>query len=370
MLNVNLRGDNIMDNREQAIFLAKRLIVDSIWKSANLEGLGTTFPKTEMILENYTVSNTSREEVIFIVNMKRAWDFLIENIDYSNSSALLRELNKVVGNGLYWGNGEIRKMLVAIGGTDWIPSIPDEAILYDTIDNLEKIEDIRLKALKYFCFIARTQMFIDGNKRVAQLMANKVLIDGGIGIFQIPIKGIEEFKTILIDFYETNDDSKIIEFMKKYCIRGLDGKTEEVLVVEEKVNVFKDVDSREEFVLSSSQCRIMNGVLYNLSRLLRSYGLGGKFVLFEEDEDIYLRGDGFRFKYNYSEDRYTYKWDSSLNVDFDVLKEFIVKTIKLLNSRVPFSVKRVRFSIDSEKLTCGIMRDSFVEKGSIEMDLE
>ena len=29
-------------------------------------------------------------------------------------------------------------------------------------------------------------MFIDGNKRVAQLMANKVLVENNIGIFQIP----------------------------------------------------------------------------------------------------------------------------------------------------------------------------------------
>ena len=62
-------------------------------------------------------------------------------------------------------------------------NIPDEAMLYDSINTLEKIDDIELKALKYFCFIARTQMFLDGNKRVAQLIANKVLISGGVGIF-------------------------------------------------------------------------------------------------------------------------------------------------------------------------------------------
>jgi prophage maintenance system killer protein len=36
-------------------------------------------------------------------------------------------------------------------------------------------ENIELRALKYFCYIARTQMFIDGNKRVAQLMVTKVV---------------------------------------------------------------------------------------------------------------------------------------------------------------------------------------------------
>ena len=49
----------------RAAEMANRLMVDSIWKSAVLEGLGTTFPRTEMILENIPV-NTSREEVLFI----------------------------------------------------------------------------------------------------------------------------------------------------------------------------------------------------------------------------------------------------------------------------------------------------------------
>ena len=34
-----------------------------------------------------------------------------------------------------------------------------------------------------FCFIARTQMFLDGNKRVAQLMCNKIMMEDDIGIF-------------------------------------------------------------------------------------------------------------------------------------------------------------------------------------------
>lgn len=78
-----------------------------------------------------------------------------------------------------------------------------------------------MRALKYFCYIARTQMFIDGNKRVAQLMANKVLIEHNIGIFQIPIEKLEEFKGILIEFYENGNDTKIIGFMKAYCIRRI-----------------------------------------------------------------------------------------------------------------------------------------------------
>lgn len=34
-----------------SVSLAKRQLVDSIWKSAGIEGLGTTFPNTERILD-------------------------------------------------------------------------------------------------------------------------------------------------------------------------------------------------------------------------------------------------------------------------------------------------------------------------------
>lgn len=203
---------------DTAIEMAKRLVVDSIWKSANLEGLGTTFPKTEAILAN-APTTTKTEEVLFIINMKRAWQFLLDNLDYKNCIMLLREYDKVVGELLFNNAGEIRTIPVQIGGTSWEPEMPQAGVIIDTIEEIESIQDIEIRALKYFCFIARTQMFIDGNKRVAQLMANKILINGDVGIFQIPIERLEEFKTLLISFYESGNDGEIIGFMKEHCIK-------------------------------------------------------------------------------------------------------------------------------------------------------
>lgn len=206
--------------RDTAIAMAKRLLVDSIWKSANLEGLGTTFPKTEAILAN-APTTTKTEEVLFVINMKRAWQFLLDNLDYNNCLALLREFNKIVGELLFDYAGEIRTLPVQIGGTSWEPEMPHTGIIIDDLSVIEGVQDAALRALKYFCYIARTQMFIDGNKRVAQLMANKVLIENNVGIFQIPIEKLEEFKGLLIGFYESGDDQDIIKFMQSYCIRRI-----------------------------------------------------------------------------------------------------------------------------------------------------
>lgn len=208
--------------RDTAIAMAKRLLVDSIWKSANLEGLGTTFPKTEAILAN-APTTTKTEEVLFVINMKRAWQFLLDNLKYDNCVMLLREYNKIVGELLFNYAGEIRTLPVQIGGTSWEPEMPQVGIIIDELERIEQIEDAELKALRYFCYIARSQIFIDGNKRVAQLMANKVLIQNDIGIFQVPIEKLEEFKGLLIEFYETGNEEKIIDFMKKWCIRRVNG---------------------------------------------------------------------------------------------------------------------------------------------------
>lgn len=204
--------------RYTTISITRRLIVDSIWKSANLEGLGTTFSKVEAIIRNAPTKTTS-EEVLFVLCMKHAWQFLLDNLDYPNSLSILKEFNRIVGDMMFYGNGDIRKLPVSIGGTSWTPEQPHEGVIIETIDNLNKITDPELKALKYFCFIARTQMFIDGNKRVAQLIANKILIENDIGIFQIDLEYLEEFKTLLLQFYESGNDTEIINFMKENCIK-------------------------------------------------------------------------------------------------------------------------------------------------------
>ena len=204
--------------KDTAVEMAKRMLVDSIWKSANLEGLGTTFPKTEAILVN-APTTTKTEEVLFVINMKRAWQFLLDNLEYRNCIMLLREFDKIVGELMFSYAGEIRTIPVQIGGTSWEPEMPHTGIIMDSIKEIEQIKDVELRALKYFCYIVRTQMFIDGNKRVAQLMANKVLIENNVGIFQIPIEKLEEFKGMLIEFYETGDDRKIVGFMREFCIR-------------------------------------------------------------------------------------------------------------------------------------------------------
>lgn len=200
-----------------SISLGKRQLVDSIWKSAGIEGLGTTFPNTEKILENLPVE-TKRDEVLFIVNMKNAWNFLFENIEHPNNLMFLRELNRICMKDLSFDAGNIRTLPVSIGGTSWKPEQPREGILLSELDRIDKITDKMDSALEMFCYITRTQMFLDGNKRVAQLMCNKILMENDIGILSIPYEKIGQFKELLVNFYESNNQTMLKAFLKESCM--------------------------------------------------------------------------------------------------------------------------------------------------------
>lgn len=200
-----------------SISLGKRQLVDSIWKSAGIEGLGTTFPNTEKILANLPVE-TRRDEVLFIVNMKRAWYFLFDSVECPNDLMFLRELNKICMEDIMYGAGTVRSIPVTIGGTSWIPDVPQEDLIINKLHEIDSMQDKLESALELFCFIARTQMFLDGNKRVAQLMCNKILMQYDIGIFSVPYDEIDTFKELLVSFYESNDSTELKTFFKSKCL--------------------------------------------------------------------------------------------------------------------------------------------------------
>lgn len=199
-----------------AIDLAKRSLVDSIYTSCKVEGLSTTFPDTQNILDNAPVTTTA-DVVVFTLNMRDAWRFLLDNLDYPINLMYIRELNKICGNRLIYGSGELRTSNVRIGGSSYIPQIPTQEEVIRKLNELNTTTDPVERAVKTFCYLAKAQLFIDGNKRLAQLVANKILISEGIGILQI--NDADRFKQILVDYYESTSD-RLKDFLKECIIRS------------------------------------------------------------------------------------------------------------------------------------------------------
>ena len=207
---------------EDNIFYAKRNIVDSIWKEATIEGIDITFPATKAVFEGAKIANLTQDQTTVINNLKHGWQFIFDFIDAPIDLSYVRQVHQLVSNNLVPDSGQLRNFDVHIGGTSWQPEMPDFDTAKAAIDKIANMEPGRERALKMCGYLCRSQLFSDGNKRTAQLIANKMLIADGCGILAIPREQIINFETLLLDFYETNKPDKFFSFLTKEAIYGLD----------------------------------------------------------------------------------------------------------------------------------------------------
>ena len=216
----NYIDEELSPQVEINIDFAKRHLVDTIYKQAILEGVATTFADTESIIEGGKINNMSSEDVLKIVNLKHAWEFILnKNVILSDTNfPLLCEINKFVQERFYYSAGKIRTVPVSIGGTKWTPELPIESIIKEELDDIfnKKISDID-KAIEILLYIMKKQIFIDGNKRTSIIFANHYLISKGKGIIVIPAELTDEYKDLLINYYEGKDKTKIKKFLKEKC---------------------------------------------------------------------------------------------------------------------------------------------------------
>ena len=210
--------------KEQNIFFAKRNIVDSIWRSSHIEGIDVTFPETQQIYDGGNISRLRIDEIQTINNLKHAWLYMINSIDEEENLNLLKSINSLVGSNLVDRAGNIRNYEVRIGGTNWIPELPNEEKVSKQIEEFNKIECITERAITIMCYLMRTQFFTDGNKRTAMLFANKIMIRNGKGIISIPVEKIEEFGKKLTTYYETNDMEDLKNWIYENAIEGIEFK--------------------------------------------------------------------------------------------------------------------------------------------------
>lgn len=205
---------------EENIFLAKRNIIDSIWKSAQLEGIAVTFPDTEAIYNGINVPTVKVDDIIAINNLKHAWQFTLDTLDYPFDYAYLCKLHQYIGSNLIYGAGKIRTIPVTIGGTSWKPDFPIESVIKDEIQKVLEIPNATERAITMALYGMRKQIFLDGNKRVSMLAANQIMVSNGAGILAVPVEKQPEFTRLLISYYETNKMDEVKGFLYENCIDG------------------------------------------------------------------------------------------------------------------------------------------------------
>lgn len=188
-----------------------------IYDQAILEGCATTFPDIETIIDNGKVNNMKADDVQKILNLKHAWEFILEKdvIKLPSDYYLASYIAKLVNEGFYMDGGRIRGVPVTIGGSSYIPPIPNEIDVKNELNNIltSNMDAIDI-AIELCLYVAKTQIYNDGNKRTAVIYANHYLIAHGKGLLAIPAEKVPEFKHELVMYYEGTDTKTVKDFLK------------------------------------------------------------------------------------------------------------------------------------------------------------
>lgn len=208
--------------KEDNIFFAKRKLIDNIYKSANLEGIEVTFADTYSFMNNVNTGNISIDDMLKLKGLKDAWEYVLNTIDEELTIDYIKKIHFQVCKGQnIFPLGDFRDKSVGVTGTSWRPKLPIECNYEKELKDIMSISNDLDRCISLFCWIQRSQMFLDGNKRVANLVANKEMIRNGQGIIAVPVEKIGEYFVLLINYYETNDMTCIKEWIRNNCVDGI-----------------------------------------------------------------------------------------------------------------------------------------------------
>lgn len=199
-----------------------RLGIDLSWKSSQIEGNTYTLLETErLLLEQRTAEGKTRDEATMLLNHKAALDFIVSEPDYLQnlSVAHIEDIHSILVRDLPVDRN-IRHRRVGITGTNYRPLDNEYQIreaLEDTCNLVNATPCVFSKALLVLVLLSYIQAFMDGNKRVARLTSNAVLI--AHGYCPLSFRSVEsiDYKKAMLIFYEQNNISAFKKiFMEQF----------------------------------------------------------------------------------------------------------------------------------------------------------
>ena len=225
LANAGYSEDELSSDVINNIAFARANMKMNIYDQAVLEGVATSFPQTEEIIDNGKISGVTATDVQKILNLKHAWEFILDRDVIASRSDyyMLSHIARFVNEGFFAEGGRIRGVPVTIGGSSYVPPLPNELDVKEKIrEIIEESDEVINTAIKLCLYCMKTQIFLDGNKRASVIFANHYLISHGGGFLVIPEKEVPEFKRLLVKYYEGEDITVIADFMKKYCWKKIE----------------------------------------------------------------------------------------------------------------------------------------------------
>lgn len=214
-------------NERQSLFLARKLIKENVYSGVKLEGINLTFPETQAILDGVNVPSATIDDIQTILNMRDAWKYVLNTIEQPFSMEYACKVNSFVARNESLDWGVLRYGDVGIGGTDYRPPLPDAENVKKSIEELMRSSMTGTeKALHYFVWGAKQQLFWDGNKRTSLICANKILMQNGNGILTIRDNNVLEFNKLLTKYYEEKNSDvhykALVQFLYDDAVKGID----------------------------------------------------------------------------------------------------------------------------------------------------
>ena len=215
-------------NKRKAFFKAKKMLPEYVFDTSKLENNPMTFPEVKTLIDGITVGGHKVSDMQQVLNIKDTWVMLLDSLQNNKFEVSKKMTDKVNGfiarqEALEWG--KFRTGRVGISGTSLYqaPDFRELDNIFDTeidyiLGNFDPIE----QAIRLFLWGALNQFYWDGNKRTFRIMANGILLNSGVGIFNIKTKDIPQFNALMVEFYETKTANNIVKFLIKNCIDYID----------------------------------------------------------------------------------------------------------------------------------------------------
>ncbi len=188
----------------------ERLSIDLTWKSSQIEGNTYSLLDTEILLKDQrTAQGKTVEEATMLLNHKKAIDFLLQNPDFFEALKIrdIEDIHSILIEKLDIPRN-LRKELVRIGGTDYIPLDNEHQIrdsLHQACGVINSTKNVFEKALLALVLLSYIQAFMDGNKRVARIVANGILITNSYCPISFRTVESADYKKAMLIFYEQNN---------------------------------------------------------------------------------------------------------------------------------------------------------------------
>ena len=147
---------------------ARKNLVRLIFTNSRFEGLTTTLPQTQTIVDGMSAAGVSIDDTNVIVQLKRGWQYIINE-------------NKMLSLDIEL---KMHLLLTGYGFRDNLNYKQEEKFFDGLMHSDTSITD---KAMTLMYHNMRNQLFWGGNKRTATLAAIKLMIDHGAGLINVPL---------------------------------------------------------------------------------------------------------------------------------------------------------------------------------------